>query len=94
MITSKTVVAAHSGPAVISYCVTSMYLRLGQSSPAGLWTKTTGDNAEVVDDYNLPSLVDGEAMLHDAYSQPTNAGFINIDTDADIFAFAIESIRR
>jgi hypothetical protein len=44
--------------------------------------------------YDFPSLADGKAVPYGIYDRLTNMGFVNVGTNADTSAFAVESIRR
>ena len=44
--------------------------------------------------YDFPSLADGKAVPYGVYDIMHNAGFVNVGTNYDTSAFAVESIRR
>ncbi len=49
---------------------------------------------EVVNVYDFKSIADGKAAPYGVYDILKNTGFINVGTDHDTAAFAVESIRR
>jgi len=51
-------------------------------------------SSEVVNVYDFPSISDGKAVPYGVYDRLTNTGFVNVGTNADTSAFAVESIRR
>ncbi len=56
------------------------------------WTPQGGGKS--VNVYDFPSLADGKAVPYGIYDIMHNAGFVNVGTNYDTSAFAVESIRR
>jgi hypothetical protein len=67
--------------------------QVGQYANAGRCWRPRGDPVKVRD-HDFPGEGDGKAIPYGVYDVGANAGFVNVGTDHDTAAFAVESIRR
>jgi len=66
---------------------------IGNFKNNGKEWQAKGEN-EVVNVYDFKNLADGKAAPYGVYDMIRNTGFVNVGTDHDTAAFAVESIRR
>ena len=66
---------------------------IGNFKNNGKEWQAKGEN-EVVNVYDFKNLSDGKAAPYGVYDMIRNTGFVNVGTDHDTAAFAVESIRR
>ncbi|WNV83888.1 ISAzo13 family transposase [Umezawaea sp. Da 62-37] len=66
---------------------------VGQYANAGREWRPGGDPVEV-DTHDFPNKTLGKAVPYGIYDLATNTGWVNVGTDHDTAAFAVESIRR
>jgi len=67
--------------------------QVGQYHNAGRAWRPAGDPVEVRD-HDFPGPDSGKAIPYGIYDLAANAGFVNVGTDHDTAAFAVESVRR
>ena len=66
---------------------------IGNFKNNGKEWRAKGKN-EIVNVYDFKNLADGKAAPYGVYDMIRNTGFVNVGTDHDTAAFAVESIRR
>jgi Rhodopirellula transposase DDE domain len=66
---------------------------VGEFKNAGREWRPAGTPAEV-DTHDFPGKVAGKAVPYGVYDLAANSGWVNVGTDHDTAAFAVESIRR
>jgi hypothetical protein len=67
--------------------------QVGQFGNAGREWRPRGDPVKVRD-HDFASEAEGKAIPYGIYDVAANTGWVNVGTDADTAAFAVESIRR